>query len=115
MTHTRATTPDGPARDYSVNGLNQYTSVAGTTHTYDLNGNLTSDGATSFVYDAENRLVSANGGTKTLTYDPLGRLFQITSGSSTTQLLYDGDRLVAEYNGSGGTLWRRYVHGTGSR
>jgi RHS repeat-associated protein len=107
------TTPDGPASNYSVNGLNQYTSVAGTTHTYDLNGNLTSDGTTSYVYDAENRLVSANGGTKTLTYDPMGRLFQISSGSSTIQFLYDGDRLVAEYNGSG-TLLRRYVHGAGA-
>jgi RHS repeat-associated protein len=106
-------TSDGPARNYSVNGLNQYTSVAGTTHTYDLNGNLTSDGTTSYVYDAENRLVSANSGTKTLTYDPLGRLFQVSSGGSTTQFLYDGDRLVAEYNGSS-TLLRRYVHGAGA-
>lgn len=107
-------TPDGPARNYGVNGLNQYTSVAGTTHTYDLNGNLTSDGTTTFIYDAENRLVSANGGTKTLTYDPMGRLFEISSGSSKTQFLYDGDRLVAEYNGVGGTLLRRYVHGPGA-
>jgi RHS repeat-associated protein len=108
------TTSDGAARNYSVNGLNQYTSVAGTTHTYDLNGNLTSDGTTSFVYDAENRLVSANGGTKTLIYDPMGRLFQISNGSSTTQFLYDGDRLVAEYDGINGTLLRRYVHGAGA-
>jgi YD repeat-containing protein len=28
---------------------------------YDANGNLTSDGSTAFVYDAENRLVSASG------------------------------------------------------
>ena len=107
-------TPDAPTRSYSVNGLNQYTSVAGTTHAYDLNSNLTSDGATSFVYDAENRLVSASGAkAATLTYDPLGRLYQISSGSSTTQFLYDGDNLVAEYTGSD-TLLRRYVHGPGA-
>lgn len=93
--------------------LNQYTSVAGATHTYDANGNLTSDGSTNFVYDAENRLVSASGAKMaTLSYDPLGRLFQVSGGSDTTQFLYDGDRLVAEYNDSG-TLLRRYVHGTG--
>jgi RHS repeat-associated protein len=40
----------------------------------------------------------------------LGRLFQVVSGSTTTQFLYDGDELVAEYDGSG-TLLRRYVHG----
>jgi RHS repeat-associated protein len=106
------TTPDGPARNYSVNGLNQYTSVAGTTHTYDMNGNLTAYGTTSYVYDAENRLVSANGVTTTLTYDPLGRLFQVAAPSGTTQFLYDGDRLVAEYSGS--TVLRRYVHGPGA-
>jgi len=111
--YASAPPPDGPARNYSVNGLNQYTAVAGTTHTYDLNGNLMSDSATSFVYDAENRLVAASGAkSATLTYDPLGRLFQISAASSTTQFLYDGDNLVAEYNGSG-TLLRRYVHGQG--
>jgi RHS repeat-associated protein len=115
----KSTTLDGPARNYSVNGLNQYTSVAGVTHTYDLNGNLTShvtpDGTTSFVYDAENRLVSASGAKNaTLTYDPMGRLFEISSGGLKTQFLYDGDRLVAEYNGLNGALLRRYVHGGGA-
>lgn len=141
-------------RNYGVNGLNQYTSVGGTTHAYDLNGNLTSDGATNFVFDAENRLVSASGArTATLSYDPLGRLFQTagdsagttqflsdgatlepdvvddplgwlfrtsdgsgadagTTAAVTTQFLYDGSKLVAEYNGS--TLLRRYVHGLGA-
>lgn len=96
---------------YAANGLNQYTTVAGTTFGYDSRGNLTSDGATTYGYDAENRLITASGAhTATLTYDPLGRLFQIVSGSNTTQFLYDGDALVAEYNGSG-TLLNRYVHG----
>ncbi len=104
-------TPD-LTRSYTINGLNQYTSVAGATQSYDLNGNLTSDGTTSFVYDAENRLVSA-GSTKTLSYDPMGRLLQMSAAGNTTQFLYDGDRLVAEYNGSG-TLLRRYVHGPGA-
>jgi RHS repeat-associated protein len=45
----------------------------------------------------------------TLAYDPLGRLWQMTSGANVTQFLYDGDNLVAEYNGSG-TLLSRYVH-----
>jgi RHS repeat-associated protein len=49
-----------------------------------------------------------------LTYDPLGRLFEISSGGLKTQFLYDGDRLVAEYNGLNGALLRRYVHGAGA-
>ncbi|HKU17422.1 MAG TPA: RHS repeat-associated core domain-containing protein, partial [Steroidobacteraceae bacterium] len=109
-----STTPDGVTRGYNVNGLNQYTSVGGAAHAYDLNGNLTSDGATSFVYDTENRLVSASGAkSATLTYDPMGRLFQVSAASGTTQFLYDGDKLVAEYNASG-TVLRRYVHGPGA-
>jgi RHS repeat-associated protein len=110
-----STTIANETRSYGINGLNQYTSVGGSTHGYDLNGNLSSDAATTFRYDAENRLVAASGAkTATLVYDPRGRLFQTSGGSAgTTQFLYDGDRLVAEYNGSG-TLLRRYVHGTGA-
>jgi RHS repeat-associated protein len=99
-------------RDYAVNGQNQYTSAGPATFTYDANGNLKSDGTTNFVYDAENRLVSASGAkTAALLYDPLGRLFQISSpATGTTQFLYDGNELVAEYNGAGAML-RRYLHG----
>ena len=97
-------------KSYVVNGRNQYTQVGGTTHSWDANGNLTGDGATTFGYDTENRLVSASGAkTGSLSYDPLGRLYQVTSGATTTRFVYDGDRLIAEYNGSG-TLQRRYLH-----
>jgi RHS repeat-associated protein len=101
------------ARTYAVNGLNQYTQVGGTTHAWDANGNLTSDGLTTFGYDTENRLVSASGAKNaSLAYDPLGRLYQVTSGANTTRFVYDGDRLIAEYDGSG-VLRHRYVHGAG--
>jgi RHS repeat-associated protein len=100
-------------KSYAVNGRNQYTQVGGTTHTWDANGNLTSDGTTTFGYDTENRLVSASGAkTGTLSYDPLGRLYQANTSSGVTRFVYDGDRLIAEYSGSG-TLLRRYVHGSG--
>ncbi|MGD9599156.1 MAG: hypothetical protein AB7G76_06125 [Steroidobacteraceae bacterium] len=36
-------------KSYTVNGRNQYTQVGGAAHAWDANGNLTSDGATSFV------------------------------------------------------------------
>lgn len=58
----------------------------------------------------ENRLVGGPNGA-TLVYDPLGRLFQSSSNSyPATRYVYDGDRLIAEYDGSN-TLLRRYVHG----
>ncbi len=103
-------------RDYGVNGQNQYTGTTSNgapsaTFSYDRNGNLTSDGTTSFTYDAENRLLTASGAkSATLAYDPLGRLWQIAGPAGTTRFLYDGDELIAEFSGSGALL-RRYVHG----
>ena len=52
-----------------------------------------------------------------LRYDPLGRLYETTDNvtSAVTRFLYDGDDLVAEYSGAlkgGGTLLRRFVHGS---
>ncbi|HEY1561943.1 MAG TPA: RHS repeat-associated core domain-containing protein [Caulobacteraceae bacterium] len=95
----------------SVNGLNQNAAVGGTSWTYDANGNLTSDGVRTFGYDPENRLLTESGPiTMTLAYDPTGRLEQSVINGTTTGFLYDGDALVAEYNGSGSVL-RRYVHG----
>ncbi|MFX6011199.1 hypothetical protein ABTE87_21145, partial [Acinetobacter baumannii] len=84
-----------------------YTSAGPATFGYDANGNLIGDGTSSFGYDAENRLVTASNGA-VLTYDPLGRLFQ-TSGTATgtARYLYDGDELIAEYDGSNNLL-RRY-------
>ena len=49
------------SRPYAVNRLNQYHSAGPATFTHDANGNLVADGATTFLYDVENRLVSASG------------------------------------------------------
>jgi RHS repeat-associated protein len=102
-------------RPYVANALNQYDISGGATLVYDANGNLATDGATSFVYDNENRLVSASGTRNaTLSYDPLGRLWQVSSpAGGTTRFVYDGDRLTAEFNG-GGTFLGSYIHGPGA-
>lgn len=101
------------SRNYTTNGLNQYTVAGSASFTYDGNGNLTSDGSNSFAYDIENRLVTKSGGTS-VSYDPKGRLSQIAASSGTTRFLYDGDELVAEYASNGSTILRRYVHGAGT-
>ncbi|MGQ3230484.1 MAG: RHS repeat domain-containing protein, partial [Blastomonas fulva] len=102
-------------RGYVTNGLNQYSSAGPASFAYDANGNLTSDSTTNFAYDVENRLVSASGARNVnLSYDPLGRLWQVSGGASgTTRFVYDGDALVAEYDQSGNML-KRYVHGDGA-
>jgi RHS repeat-associated protein len=46
--------------------------------------------------------------TTSLTYDPLGRLWQIVKGGATTRFVYDGDQEAAEYDGSG-NMTRRFM------
>ncbi len=97
-------------RGYTANGLNQYTAAGPASLQYDANGNLVTSGSTSYLYDAENRLIGNSQGVN-LIYDPLGRLFQTsTNGSGIARFLYDGDALVAEYDVNGALL-KRYVHG----
>ena len=102
--------------DYTSNGLNQYATVNTNAFTYDPKGNLTSDGTTSYTYDSENRLITVSGPSNnaTLTYDPLGRLWQVEDGvGNKRRMVYDGDALIAE-SGPGSTFapTKRYVHGT---
>jgi RHS repeat-associated protein len=99
-------------RAYTTNGLNQYSAAGATTLAYDLNGNLITSGANGYIYDNENRMVGAPGSTA-LSYDPLGRLFQVSTASTTTQFLHDGDAIVAEFDGSN-NLRRRHVHNVGA-
>jgi len=100
---------------YTPDGLNQYDAVAGVTFTHDTRGNLTSDGVRVYGYDVENRLVSVyQGGVLQLdvAYDPLGRIKRTSAPGGVVQYLWDGDRLVAEYDG-GGVMVARYAHGPG--
>jgi RHS repeat-associated protein len=120
---TRSTSNDAYAwtgsasasRPHAVNGQNQYLSAGAATFGYDPNGNLSSSvnspSSTTYVYDVENRLVSASGAHNAeLVYDPLGRLAQVSSAAGVRRLVYDGDALVIEYDGAG-TLAHRYIHG----
>jgi RHS repeat-associated protein len=115
-------------RAYTTNGLDQYESAGGNAYCYDANGNLTADGSNVYRYDAENRLVElrsqGTGNTNCaalsyagtlladLRYDPTGRLYQVSGGPMGTQrFVYDGNAMIAEYNGSN-VMLRRHVHGS---
>lgn len=102
-------------RSYTNNGLNQYSVVGYNAADYDSNGNLrclrptgSTDCTETYGYDAENRLVRGPNGSE-LMYDPLGRLFQIKRPSKVVQFLYDGDQIVADFEGA--SLANSYVHG----
>lgn len=114
----------GSDLDYTSSRLNQYTSINGFTQSYDLNGNLSvarqANGtggtlATTYSYDAENRLIGASGGTTAgLRYDPFGRLYEVTNAQGgKVRFHYDGDALIGEYSQTG-QLLQRYIHGPAS-
>lgn len=95
----------------SVNGRNQITAVGATSVSHDSNGNISSiGGVANYTYDSENRLTGAFG--TTLSYDPLGRLYEVSNSSGTRRYLYDGGELFGEYNTSGSPLMF-YGHGPG--
>jgi RHS repeat-associated protein len=68
---------------------------------YDLNGNLASDGPTSYTWNARNQLSSiTGGGNASFAYDGLRRRRGKTVSATTTNFLYDGVNLVQELAGS---------------
>jgi RHS repeat-associated protein len=101
-------------RNYTTNGLNQYTAAHGATLNYDANGNLGGDEVWIYAYNLDNQLTAANktGSANSLAYDGAGRLSQTTLAGVVTNLSYDDSNLVAEYDNAD-TLLRRYVHGPG--
>ena len=110
-----------PAVDVSTayganNDANGYSWIGTSSATvqYDPSGNLTRDEeGRTFVYDLEDHLVevkdSAGKSLSKYAYDALGRRVSQTRDFKTTYFYYDGDRVVAEYEGSGVTaVPRRY-------
>ena len=112
---------------YTANNLNQYTSIqrtsassalsAGETSlTYDLDGNLVSDGVFAYAYDSANRLtsVSSNGISVTaFAYDAKSRRVRKTTPSATHTYFYDDWNLVEEriVRADGTATTNRYIWG----
>ena len=88
------------------------TTTGGTSISHDSRGNVSAIGASSYGYSAENLMTSAPS-SGAFAYDPANRLYQAANGGTTTRFAYDGDEMIAEYDGSN-ALQRRYVFGPGS-
>lgn len=115
----RSAVNDGQIVYYTSNNLNQYTTVDSLNFSYDLNGNLTNAGQYRYYYDRENRLTDVNDQSDlplvSFTYDTAGRRIEKTvygSPNQITRYLYDGDQVIAEYDGND-TLLRRFIYGPG--
>jgi len=102
------------ARNYTSNGLNQYSATTSTIFSFDARGNLTNSGSDTYTYSSENLLLTGPNSAN-LTYDPLMRLYQSSSATTgAAKNLYDGDNLIGLYNASTGAMTRRYILGPGS-
>jgi RHS repeat-associated protein len=110
----------------AYDAANQISAWAGTTLSYDANGNLEDDGATTYTWNARNQLTGASGGiSASFDYDGWGRRRARTIGGTTTTFLYDGLNTLQELVGgspSANTLpgvvmdeWLTRTDGNGAR
>ena len=73
---------------------------------YDAAGNLQGDGQHIYVYDAENRIISVDGGQVKYAYDADGQRVEKTSTAGSADYVYDlGGHVIGEINGVG--AWTR--------
>jgi YD repeat-containing protein len=81
-------------------------------YAYDANGNLTSDGTSTYTYDAANRLtsVTGNGHTSTYAYNGLGDRLSQTVDSATTNYTVDLDAGLTQVLADGTNT---YLYGNG--
>ncbi len=88
----------------TYNAANQQTNFGGQSVTYDLNGNLTSDGINTYTWNARNQLISMTGPlAASFFYDAFGARISKTINSATTSYLYDGANVVQELAGNNPT------------
>jgi RHS repeat-associated protein len=97
-----------------TNRITSVTQGSTVNYSHDSAGNVTNDGAHSFTYDAENRVVSVDGGaTASYSYDHQNRRIKKTVGSTTTHYVWEGSQVIAEHNGSTGAMTNEYVSANG--
>ncbi len=87
--------PQPLAATYNAN--NQQLTFGGQPLTYDLNGNLTSDGTSTYTWTARNQLAMISGPMPaSFVYDGAGRRMRKTINGTITDVLYDGLNAIQE-------------------
>ena len=67
-----------------------------------INGNLTSDGTSTYTWDVRNRLAAITGPVPaSFVYDATGRRARKTINGTVTDFLYDGVNSIQEVSGAG--------------
>jgi len=78
-------------------------------YSYDLAGNLLSDGAHTYTYDAENKIAKVDG-TAAYVYDGEGQRVRKLLAENLRFVYGIGGQLIAEFNGVNGTLSKEYIY-----
>ncbi|HEV8482244.1 MAG TPA: RHS repeat-associated core domain-containing protein [Blastocatellia bacterium] len=93
---------------------NRINTVNGVSQTYDATGNVINDGAHSYSYDSENRLVNVDAGTTAqYAYDYRNwRVKKVASGG-TTHYIWEAGHVIAEHNGVSGAQVIDYIYAGG--
>lgn len=112
-------TTNAVTQNRTHNATNELTKIDSTALTYDNNGNLTSDGAYSYTYDEENRVIQIQRLFDSVIvgqyqYDALNRRVQRIADPAgtaiTTLFFYDDQRIIEEQNSANSTQ-ATYVYG----
>jgi RHS repeat-associated protein len=85
----------GAISSATYDAANELTNWNGSPISYDLNGNMLSDGANTFTWNARNQVATLN--SVSLQYDGFGRR---TKNPQNTSFLFDGANAVQELSGS---------------
>jgi RHS repeat-associated protein len=93
-----------------TNRISSVTTTGTVSYSYDAAGNVTNDGAHTYTYDSENRLVTVDGTAASCSYDYQNRRYKTTVGSSTTHYIWKDEKVLAEHNGSTGALLVNYIY-----
>ncbi len=90
-------------KTYTPNALNEYSAVTGSTITNGPEHEVAFFNSVTYTYINDERLkqASAPSNTYTLAYDALGRCVKRTLNGTDTYYIYDGEKPILEYNGSG--------------
>jgi RHS repeat-associated protein len=116
---TKMSATDGGGNTASTNYTVSLTAPNGAQPSYDLNGNTTSDGTNSYLWDAENRIIQitypGSGNNSQFTYDGLGRCVEIVETrssvtTSTKQFVWSSDdfRALIEERDAFGSLTKMF-------
>ena len=99
---------------YTLNVLNQYTGVTGSTISNGPEHEISAYRNVSYTYINDERLTRASDDTITydFAYDALGRCVKRTLSGVTTYYVYDGEKPILEYNSAGHLVgWNLYGKG----